>query len=417
MIYKEKIPRTDLRLGRNVEHDSMSLDFTFDTAGLQIINVEHTRLVPVFNQGQVGSCTGNAGIGAINTSPFIQNQMPYYSPDETGALKLYNEAERIDGGIGYPPEDAGSSGLSIAKALTNAGVISSYQHTFTLNDALMALSKYPIIVGIPWYTAMFNPDADGRVHPTGNIAGGHEIEAFKVDVDNGRVWFWNSWGSSWGVNGTFYLTWQDFNTLLSQQGDVVVLIPPAIPVPTPIPTYLTLKLGSKGSAVMTLQTDLNKFGAALIVDGNFGKLTQLAVIVFQTKNGLVADGIVGQHTWQVLSGANQNQSIIDIITNVCNDNGIDPLIFISVVACESSFNPNAKLFNPGSNSTDRGLLQWNSKYHAEISDADAFDPTKAIEWGCKYLKENKANLHGFWSASQSCWIKKLTPAIITEYGL
>ncbi len=238
MIYQEIIPHAEnlpYKLGRHIYHDSCSLSYGFDTTGLSIVDVEHKRFIPVLDQGQTSSCTGNAGIGAINTDPFPLNT--HYSPDENGALVLYSDAEKIDGGQGYPPEDAGSHGLSIAKALVNAKVISGYQHTFTLNDALMALSKYPVIVGINWYSDMFNPDSDGRVHPTGNLSGGHEIEAFKVDITNGRVWFYNSWGPNWGVNGTFYLTWADFATLLAQRGDVTVLLPNNITPPTPMPTY------------------------------------------------------------------------------------------------------------------------------------------------------------------------------------
>ena len=246
------------KLGRVVNHDTRSLAFGFDTSGLSIIDVEHKRLVPVFDQGQVGSCTGNAGVGAINTTPFV-TPSAHYSPDETGALALYRDAEIMDGGVGYPPEDRGSSGLTIGKALLNAGVISVYQHTFTLNDALKALSLYPVITGINWYSDMFHPDPDGRVHPTGTVAGGHEIEAYKVDVENGRIWFWNSWGASWGVNGTFYLTWADFATLLAQQGDVTVLIPPTVPVPPPVShwKYFTLTESTGGGhTVAELKTHL-----------------------------------------------------------------------------------------------------------------------------------------------------------------
>lgn len=224
MIYEEKIPSLDPRLNRHIYHDSRSKDFMFDTSGLTIIDVEHKRLIPVLDQGQVGSCTGNAGVGSIYTEPF-SSDVKYYTGDEAGALKLYSDAEIIDGGVGFPPEDAGSHGLSIAKALYNKGIISSYQHTFTLNDALKALSKYTIITGINWYSQMFTPDADGRVHPQGIIKGGHEVEGYKVDVENGRIWFYNSWNTSFGINGTFYLTWEDFATLLSQGGDVIVLIP------------------------------------------------------------------------------------------------------------------------------------------------------------------------------------------------
>ena len=58
---------------------------------------------------------------------------------------------------------------------------------------------------------------------------------------------------------------------------------------------VTIKLGSRGADVVTLQKKLN-----LIPDGNFGPLTDKAVKEFQKKNGLTADGIVGPKTWEVL---------------------------------------------------------------------------------------------------------------------
>src|ERR1035437_8621192 len=105
------------KLGRKIDHDTRSLSYGFNSEGLQIISVVHNRLISILNQLSLSSCTGNAGIGSINTSPFIQVVNPHYSPDETGAVKLYSDAEIIDGGVGYPPEDRGSSGLSVAKAL------------------------------------------------------------------------------------------------------------------------------------------------------------------------------------------------------------------------------------------------------------------------------------------------------------
>ena len=64
----------------------------------------------------------------------------------------------------------------------------------------------------------------------------------------------------------------------------------------------TLKLGSKGGNVRTLQTFLNKGGYSLKVDGDFGKATLAAVKDFQGKNGLTADGIVGQNTRAKMNG-------------------------------------------------------------------------------------------------------------------
>jgi hypothetical protein len=221
-----------------VHHDSRSRLFSFDTKGRTLTSVAHARYTNILDQGQVGSCTGNAGIGALSTDPLYRS-LPTkltYSLDETGAVKLYSDAEVIDGSGAYPPNDNGSSGLSIAKALKTAGIISGYQHTFTLNDALLALTVYPILVGINWYQGMFTPDPDGRVHISGALAGGHEIVARQIDATNSRVWFDNSWGTSWGVKGRFYLTFTDLGTLLSQQGDVVVLLPTTTPGPAPVPT-------------------------------------------------------------------------------------------------------------------------------------------------------------------------------------
>ena len=58
-----------------------------------------------------------------------------------------------------------------------------------------------------------------------------------------------------------------------------------------------LKMGSTGSAVKTLQKNLNTLiKAKLTVDGEFGTATYNAVIKFQTKYKLTADGIVGENT-------------------------------------------------------------------------------------------------------------------------
>lgn len=272
IIRKINIPSNDIRLKRHVNHDSRSKKYAFDTADLKIVNVEHKRLVPVFNQGNLGSCTGNAGIGNVNTSPFIQSTNPAFSPDESGAVKLYSEAEKIDGGVGYPPEDIGSSGLSIAKVLKKVKMISGYQHTFTLNDALKALSKYPIITGTYWYDGMFTPDADGRVHPIGKVVGGHEYEAYKVDADNGKIWFYNSWGTDWGIGGTFYMTWADYHDLLAQRGDVTVLIPPTVTPPKPA-KYIYFKpgeiVGLQDSLVSMLDTSRGISNTPYVITSGF----------------------------------------------------------------------------------------------------------------------------------------------------
>lgn len=64
-----------------------------------------------------------------------------------------------------------------------------------------------------------------------------------------------------------------------------------------------LQRGAKGEQVKILQTLLNARGAKLVVDGDFGRITERAVRAFQQANGLVVDGAVGPKTAAKLSGA------------------------------------------------------------------------------------------------------------------
>ena len=71
------------------------------------------------------------------------------------------------------------------------------------------------------------------------------------------------------------------------------------------PGYL-LKKGKRGEDVRLIQTWLNeihkkyKFIPEVSVDGIFGEKTKEAIMIFQRWQGLVADGIVGQLTWDRL---------------------------------------------------------------------------------------------------------------------
>lgn len=64
----------------------------------------------------------------------------------------------------------------------------------------------------------------------------------------------------------------------------------------------TIKIGSKGAAVKTLQSKLNASGFWLgSGDGTFGALTQQAVYALQKFHGLARDGVVGPKTWSAVN--------------------------------------------------------------------------------------------------------------------
>lgn len=202
------------------------------------MSVKWMREVPVFDQGRLGSCTGNAGIGCLSTDPFYATLPHGTRLDEAAAVDLYSASTVIDGAPGqYPPDDTGSDGLSIAKVLTSRGLISGYQHTFTFTDCLKALSKQPVIIGTNWYDSFFTPKANGEitVDSGATVVGGHEYILDEIDTDNGRVGFTNSWGASWGFGGRAYISYALLQRLLAEQGDVVVFVPQTRPAPTPVP--------------------------------------------------------------------------------------------------------------------------------------------------------------------------------------
>ena len=64
-----------------------------------------------------------------------------------------------------------------------------------------------------------------------------------------------------------------------------------------------VKLGDSGPGVIQIQKALIAQGFKLTADGKFGAQTQTAVMAFQKKNGLSADGVVGAKTWAKLSAS------------------------------------------------------------------------------------------------------------------
>jgi hypothetical protein len=244
-IYRERIPSTDPRCKRHVLHDTESRRYAHDTTGLTVASVEHARTLPILDQGDVGSCTAEAGFGVLGTAPYSGDQAvgaavtkAFGGWDQAGTYRLYSAEESLDGDGPYPPNDNGSTGLTLAKALRAAGAISGWTQTFTLDDALKALTQYPLAVGTVWYNSMFDPDAEGilTVDAASGVAGGHEYEIVGYDASRGLVKAANSWGTGWGAAGYFYLAAEDLGALLAAQGDVTIFTPLSQPAPTPTPS-------------------------------------------------------------------------------------------------------------------------------------------------------------------------------------
>ena len=131
------------------------------------------RVLSVLDQGQLGSCTGNAGTGALGTQPFydaVGSSVLLDPNDEAAAeqfaVQLYSDATVVDGYPGnYPPEDTGSSGLAICKVLKSRGTINGYRRACGSRApaSCWLLQNGPVLQGMPWYNAFFTPDPQGFI--------------------------------------------------------------------------------------------------------------------------------------------------------------------------------------------------------------------------------------------------------------
>lgn len=215
-------------LGRRREHDDRSRAFAFTPASLTLpaYSVTHPRMVPIFDQGRqgpggtgLGSCTANAGMGWAGSQPRASHV------SEAEVVPFYSEVTRLDQFPGqWEPDDTGSSGLAVAKALKRRGWITRYEHAFSFRAALAAIVRAPVIIGVPWYENMFEPLDSGYVEIGGDVVGGHEVLVRGIDPRRQHVLCDNSWSTSWGRRGRFWLRFATLERLLAEDGDATIML-------------------------------------------------------------------------------------------------------------------------------------------------------------------------------------------------
>jgi hypothetical protein len=231
--------RRDPRLGRIQEHDSRSWAFAFAAAAKPPdATIIWEDLAPVLDQGDLGGCVGWTGADILNTEIFkpvrtrLNKGKFFQNADGKNFYHFSTIADSIPGA--FPPDDTGSSGLGLAKALLKLGLITRYTHAFSWNAYLTAIATQPLAAGTLWTKQMSNPDNNGVVRvgelTDANIDGGHEfmirgrIATTKLNLCR------NHWTPTWDKStngpkkpGEFWIPDQDLQVLLKNQGDITVL--------------------------------------------------------------------------------------------------------------------------------------------------------------------------------------------------
>lgn len=224
IVLKDGTTTEDPRLDRLVEFDERSREYPIRTLVAGKAPRSYTWSLPVYlDQGQEGACVGFSWSHELAARP-----APVAGITNETARQTYFQAQNLDSwpGGAYPgasPFYEGTSVLAGAKAVMAQGKIKEYRWAFTTENALLAIGHQgPGILGCWWYEGMSNPDEKGFIRPTGRRLGGHAIVVRGVSVKNKTVRLSNSWGTNWGVGGDCFMTWDDFDKILKDDGEFCI---------------------------------------------------------------------------------------------------------------------------------------------------------------------------------------------------
>lgn len=222
MVHLQETPVAGKILGRHIHHDDRSWAFPADRAE-RVTTVRHQGHGLPLNQEAHTCSTAHALCAVVDSTPG-RTDRPL---TESTAVRIYEEARRLTG-ADTAKDVPGSSALMACKASVRLGLISSYRHAFGIEHALEALTLQPVMSGFSWFSSFDHPDpSTGLVSVADDaiIRGGHEVLANGIDLDRELVWFCNSWGPEFGIDGRFCMTFETWARLLADQGDVTVPVP------------------------------------------------------------------------------------------------------------------------------------------------------------------------------------------------
>lgn len=174
------------------------------------------KIGPLLNQGNSSHCVAYAWTQFLTTEPwgaFTENP-----PDP---IQLYKDAQKNDEWPGTEPDYYGTSVRAGAKVLKDRGIISSYVWGYRVEDvAKFIYENGPVVAGTRWYSNMSNPDPNGFVRANGSYEGGHAWTIYGVDSKWETFFAVNSWGTSFGRNGRFFVKFNEMEKLLREGGQV-----------------------------------------------------------------------------------------------------------------------------------------------------------------------------------------------------
>jgi C1A family cysteine protease len=218
-----------------------SRDYIYQPVALSVtpstVDLRTQYPTPVEDQGQLGSCTGNAIAEAIeiidrkngkNTE--VSRLFIYYYERLLEGTVNYDNGAYIRDGIracytyGAPLESLWPYNISKFKTAPSSAAVQDaarrkvtlYERATDFNACINALANgYPVVIGFTvyssfdsgnwWYTTANMPYPNTRSE---RVLGGHAVLLVGYNNATQRFIVKNSWGTSWGDRGYFYMPYQ-----------------------------------------------------------------------------------------------------------------------------------------------------------------------------------------------------------------
>jgi C1A family cysteine protease len=226
--------------------DHRDIRFQPHAEALAATPVEHSlqaqfAKIPYLDQGQQGSCTGH-GVSTTFMFDQVQQGLPvvipsrefvYYNARVTEGTQTQDSGAQVRDAfavginLGVPPDsdfpynDKVYAVRPPQKAYNDALQQKALQYQATRYGSLRATiaSGYPFVFGFTVYENFYNIGSDGVMPmPAGQVVGGHCVVAFAYNSGNKgsttpvrHFRIRNSWGTSWGYGGDFFMPYEYFD--------------------------------------------------------------------------------------------------------------------------------------------------------------------------------------------------------------